>query len=421
MNGRASKREILVGGGRRRGDRRPARPAGAGRRRPGLPRPAADDRRRLPRRPGDPRRQPGADRRASTPGRVVDIDLTEVEGTLRARVRISLPDDLAKKLQAGRQGHDPVEPDRPEPGQHRLVGPVERRRCVPAQVVQGVESTFFDPILEQVGLGPGRAEPPQPHDRRGPPDGRRRRPAGPADPRHAPGDRQRRPRVGRHDPARRRGDRRRTSRTCSKRIAAATPKIEATLARLDSLTAAGRRPARREPRQPPGDPRQRPRPDGDAQGRRRSRTGPRSSGCSTASTVTRARADRVLYQADLIAGQGVADPHPEPGRHRADGGQRQDATDWADKLVQKIYANPFVLSPFYKPTPEDIRVQTVYDTAQVFTKGAQELNDAVKTLEAMQAQAPDARAAAGDRPARAADHARDRTARPDVAAPGRGA
>ena len=64
----------------------------------------------------------------------------------------------------------------------------------------------------------------------------------------------------------------------------------------------------------------------------------------------------------------------------------RDATDWGDKLVQKIYANPFVLSPFYKPTPEDIRVQTVYDTAQVFTKGAQELHDLVKTLDAMQAR-----------------------------------
>ncbi len=64
----------------------------------------------------------------------------------------------------------------------------------------------------------------------------------------------------------------------------------------------------------------------------------------------------------------------------------RDATDWGDKLVQKIYANPFVLSPFYKPTPEDVRVQTVYDTAQVFTKGAQELNDLVKTLDAMQAR-----------------------------------
>ena len=59
----------------------------------------------------------------------------------------------------------------------------------------------------------------------------------------------------------------------------------------------------------------------------------------------------------------------------------RDATDWGNKLVQKIYTNPFVLSPFYKPTHEDLRVQAVYDTAQVFTKGAQELNDAIKTLE----------------------------------------
>ncbi len=71
----------------------------------------------------------------------------------------------------------------------------------------------------------------------------------------------------------------------------------------------------------------------------------------------------------------------------------KDATDWGSKLVQKIYANPFVLSPLYKPTPEDIRVQSVYDSAQVFSNGAMKLDDAVKTLEALsQAQlAPAAR------------------------------
>jgi phospholipid/cholesterol/gamma-HCH transport system substrate-binding protein len=45
------------------------------------------------------------------------------------------------------------------------------------------------------------------------------------------------------------------------------------------------------------------------------------------------------------------------------------------------------LSPFYKPTPEDTRVQVAYDTAQVFTKGAQELNDSIKRLDALQARA----------------------------------
>ena len=102
---------------------------------------------------------------------------------------------------------------------------------------------------------------------------------------------------------------------------------------------------------------------------------------------TRARADRVLYQVDVISGQGVQ----ILTKNRADIERTlsnvRDATDWADKLVQKIFANPFVLSPLYKPTPEDTRVQTVYDTAQVFTKGAQELNDLIKTLEAMKARA----------------------------------
>ena len=103
--------------------------------------------------------------------------------------------------------------------------------------------------------------------------------------------------------------------------------------------------------------------------------------------LTRARADRVLYQADILAGQSaemMTKNHANIERTLAN---VKDATDWADKLVQKLYANPFVLSPFYKPTPEDTRVQTVYDTAQIFTKGAQELNDLVKTLDAMKARA----------------------------------
>src|SRR5262249_38077043 len=65
----------------------------------------------------------------------------------------------------------------------------------------------------------------------------------------------------------------------------------------------------------------------------------------------------------------------------------RDATDWADKLVQKIFANPFVLSPLYKPSPEDVRTQSIYDTALVFSKAAQELNDTMKTLDALLARA----------------------------------
>ena len=102
----------------------------------------------------------------------------------------------------------------------------------------------------------------------------------------------------------------------------------------------------------------------------------------------------LFYQADLIAGQAIQIMTRNRVNMERTVSNVRDATDWGDKLVQKIYANPFVLSPFYKPTPEDIRVQTVYDTAQVFTKGAQELNDLVKTLDALQSAADDARAAA---------------------------
>jgi phospholipid/cholesterol/gamma-HCH transport system substrate-binding protein len=99
--------------------------------------------------------------------------------------------------------------------------------------------------------------------------------------------------------------------------------------------------------------------------------------------LMRARGDRVLYQTDQIAGQVAAIMARSRAEIERSVSNVRDATDWADKLVQKIYTNPFVLSPFYKPSHEDLRVQGVYDTALVFTHGAQELHDAVKTLEAM--------------------------------------
>ena len=98
---------------------------------------------------------------------------------------------------------------------------------------------------------------------------------------------------------------------------------------------------------------------------------------------SRARADRVLYQADQISGQlSTMLAHSRVEVERSVTNVR-DATDWANKLVQKIFTNPFVLSPFYKPNHEDVRVGTVYDTVLIFTKGAADLHDTVKTLEAM--------------------------------------
>jgi phospholipid/cholesterol/gamma-HCH transport system substrate-binding protein len=99
--------------------------------------------------------------------------------------------------------------------------------------------------------------------------------------------------------------------------------------------------------------------------------------------VMRARSERVLYQVDKIAGQ-VADILV---RSRAEIERSvtnvRDATDWANRLVQKLFANPFVLSPLYKPNHEDLRVSAAFDTAVAFSKGAQELHDAAKTLEAL--------------------------------------
>ena len=69
--------------------------------------------------------------------------------------------------------------------------------------------------------------------------------------------------------------------------------------------------------------------------------------------VTRTRADRVLYQADQIAGQVVECP----GRSRAEIERSvtniRDATDWANKTVQKIYANPIVVTPVLQAIAED--------------------------------------------------------------------
>ena len=317
-------------------------------------------------------------------GRVTEIDLVPQEGNLMARVRISLPSKLAKMLK--QDVKVTIQPGLT--GQSR-VNIVSSGRSdvglVPGQSVMGVESTFFDPILEQVGLGPVERK----HlshtiaEIRGTVDATSPRI------REILGSLQEtvgglresadniRPSV--EAAATQIGD-------ITKRFNASAPKIETTLARLDTVT-------------------------GHVEGLLvENRTNIKETMASVRDLTatlqaaaqvnrprveqlivnldgTRARADRLLYQADMIAGQGVQ----IVTKNRADLERTisnvRDATDWADKLVQKIFANPFVLSPLYKPTAEDLRVQTVYDTAQVFTKGAQELNDMVKTLDALQAKA----------------------------------
>jgi phospholipid/cholesterol/gamma-HCH transport system substrate-binding protein len=316
-------------------------------------------------------------------GNVVDLDLVEVEGTLRARVRISLPSGLVKKLRQDVKVS--ITPGLTGMSHVNIVATGKSAvALVPGQSIQGVESSFFDPIIEQVGLGPVErshlshtiAEVRQTVDTVGP--------------------RLRQMLTGFQETTsnlKEMSDAIRPAvestvgniEALSRRISGSTPKIEATIARLETIT--------RQAELMLGENRENVRSSlasvrdltasaNDIVTRDRVKVEKLLDGLD----MTRARADRVLYQADVIAGQGVQILSRSRAEIERSVTNIRDATDWGNKLVQKIYTNPFVLSPFYKPSNEDLRVQAIYDTAQVFSKGAQELNDAIKTLEGVQAQ-----------------------------------
>jgi len=318
-------------------------------------------------------------------GRVVEVDLTEVEGFLVAKLKLSLPTKLAKKLRQDVK----VTIQSSLSGQSRvniLSSGTSTTALAPGQVVQGVASTFFDPILEQVGLGPVErshlshtiSEVRQTVDVAGP---KVRQILGTVQETAS----------GVRDSAEAIRPALESSagslEELAKRIAAAAPKIEAALGRLDTLTAQAdgmmseNRPNIRESITSLRDLLATVQ---DIANKDRVKIEKLLDGLDT----TRARADRVLYQADVIASNGAQIMTKGRADMERTVANVRDATDWGNKLVQKIFANPFVLSPFYKPTPEDVRVQSVYDTAQVFTKGAQELHDLVKTLDAMQTKSP---------------------------------
>ena len=316
-------------------------------------------------------------------GRVTDVTLAEVDGSLKARVTIAVPDDLAAKLKQDVK----ITIQASLTGQARINVVSAGRSAVglvSGQVVQGVESSPFDPILEQVGLDPVARK-------------------------------QLSKTIGEvHDTVAKAGPRLKMIlanvqdvtggvkdtieavrpsiegtaghiEDIFRRVNAAAPTVEASLARLQGLVG---------------------RVDGILAENQDSIRGTMSNVRDLTTTIndivvrnrpkverlvdnldgTRARVDRVLYQADQIAEQGLSILVRNKADLQRTIANVRDATDWADKLVQKIFANPFVLSPFYKPTPEDIRVQAAYDSAQVFVQGAKELSDAVATLEALQAR-----------------------------------
>lgn len=316
-------------------------------------------------------------------GNVVDVDLVEVEQTLRARVRISLPAALVKKLR-----QDVKVSIVPALTGMSHVNVLSTGRSsvalVPGQSIAGVETSFFDPIIEQVGLGPVErghlshtiAVVRQTMDSLA-------------------------PRLGQML-----GSLQETTTNLRDMSDSIRPAVESTVGHVEDLS---RKLNDNSPRiehivklaEELA---------GEAQGyladNRENLKQTMASGRDLLASfndivlkdrgkvervldgleVSRTRADRVLYQADQIAAQllnALARSRSEVERSVTN---VRDATDWANKLVQKIYTNPFVLSPFYKPNHEDLRVGVAYDTALVFMKGAQELRDTVKTIESVAAR-----------------------------------
>ncbi|WP_435010443.1 MlaD family protein [Tundrisphaera lichenicola] len=316
-------------------------------------------------------------------GRVVGVTLAEVDGVLRARVRLAVPDDLAARLKADAR----ITIQSSLTGQSRVniisIGQ-STAPLPPGEILQGVETTMFDPILEQVGLGPIErshlshtiGEVRELVDVAAP---KVRRIVGAVeettDGIKATSDAVRpvvESAVGHVD-------------ELTRKIAAASPKLEAVLgqvvtltARVDSLLAENR-----------------PNLDQTIVSLRDlsatlkmvvARDQEKVSALIDHVDTTRLRADQALYNVKQITDVAMT----MLARNKVDiertVSNLKDASDWGSKLVQKIYANPFVISPLYKPKPEDIRVQGIFDAMQVFSVGCEKLDDAVKTLEVMQAR-----------------------------------
>ena len=307
-------------------------------------------------------------------GRVSAVNLTEIDGVLHAKVTLTIPKDLAERLRqdakitivAGITGQ-------------AYVNVVSSGRSavalVPGQVVKGVETSLFDPVMEQIGLGPVErsnlshtiAEVRQTVDSAAP--------------------RLRQILASLQATA---ADFRETAETVrpavesiARKLDDELPKVDQSLQKVDLLlTQVGGLIAENRPNV------------------KSILTNLKALSDSANDIVkddrkkvedlldgangTRIRMDRVLYQAELLTGQA----NELLARNRATLDRTflnvRDASDYGDKLVQKLYANPLVLSPFYKPTPEDVRAQATYDTAHTFLKAAKELSDSTKTLQVMQ-------------------------------------
>ena len=316
-------------------------------------------------------------------GRVLAVTLAEVDGSLRARVRLAVPADLASRMREDAR----IAIESSLTGQNRVNILSIGRSDVglkPGKVLLGVETSMFDPILEQVGLGPVERS----HISHI--IGEVRQTLDDATPKvrqivrtieaTASGLKETtdsvRPviasAVGHVDEA-------------TRRVAEAAPRVESVLAQVVAMTGQVERLLSEN------------RPNIQATiasvrdlsatlKRVVDRDQEKVSGLLDHAKGTMTRADLALYNAKQITDAGIVFLTRNKVDIERTVANVKDATAWGSKLVQKIYANPFVLSPLYKPTPEDVRVQSVYDSAQVFAEAAEKLDDAVKRMALLAAQ-----------------------------------
>lgn len=324
-------------------------------------------------RAGSPVRVAGVDA-----GRVTAVELTPINGTLRARVRLSVPATLGARLRADLK----ITIQASLTGQS-LINIVDSGRSeqplVPDQVVAGVETSFFDPVLEQVGLGPVErshlshtiAEVRQTVD--------------------AVGPRVRAILASLQDTT---AQMRETAELARPAVEAASGRIEEVARRIDAakvedtlnrinLLVAHSEAIVTENRKVVQITLTTIQQLASSINGAITHNSPQLEQLLTGLNGTRGRLDQLLTQGTVVASQGSELLTANRVNLDRTVSNVRDATDYGNKLVQKLYGNPFYLSPFYKPTREDLHAQEFYDTASTFMLGAKELKDTITALHAM--------------------------------------
>jgi phospholipid/cholesterol/gamma-HCH transport system substrate-binding protein len=245
---------------------------------------------------------------------------------------------------------------------------------VPGQPLEGVESSLFDPILEQVGLGPverGHISHTLAEVRSLVDDAAPRMKKALISLQQASADVQ--AVTDAAGPA---------VRGAAERLEAAAPRLEATLARVESLASQAEEAVRlNRPavEQTIADVREL----SAAAKATVTQAGPKVGPLLDGLEETRKRASLLMYHADQVAANAsslLVRNQPDLDRTIAN---VRDATDYARMTAQKVYANPLMLSPLYRPSREDAAAQADFDTAQEFLQAAREFSDALKRLEAI--------------------------------------